>query len=227
MVAAFLMGFLGSVHCLGMCGPLAMLIEGRGQGGVIKKRLLYNGGRIVTYATMGFISGTFGKVIFLSGFQQYFSIAIGVIMIITVTGLGFSKWISLSFFSRGIMSVKNRLSAVLRGKGIFNEFLAGILNGLLPCGLVYMAVVYSLSGSSPLEGLLLMILFGLGTVPTLFMTSTLSQFLKGRANMNIIVPVFISLVGLLLIVRGLGLGIPYLSPDIDMHMMHGEPIICE
>ncbi|MDH5604788.1 MAG: sulfite exporter TauE/SafE family protein [Cyclobacteriaceae bacterium] len=228
MVAAFLMGFLGSAHCLGMCGPIAMLVEGNGQGiGKIKKRLLYNSGRIVTYATLGMISGSFGRVIFLSGFQQYFSMVIGIIMIITVSGYSFSKWVSLSFFSRGIFKIKNSLSAALRGKGIFNELMAGMLNGLLPCGLVYMAVVYSLTGSSPFEGMLLMILFGLGTVPTLFMTSSLASLLKGRVNMNKIVPVFISLLGVLLIIRGLGLGIPYVSPDIDLHRVHDETIICE
>ena len=226
MVAAFIMGFIGSLHCLGMCGPIVLLIEGRGDANPVMKRILYNTGRIVTYMAMGAISGSIGKVVFMSGFQQHFSVILGAIILLMAGGVVFSGE-KLNVFSKGILIVKNRLTVALRGKGVINNFLVGILNGFLPCGLVYMAVVYSLSGNTPLEGVFYMMMFGLGTVPALVMTTIVMRYLKGILRVKAIIPLFIAMVGVLLIVRGMGLGIPYLSPDIDMHEGHGDHVLCE
>jgi len=220
LVSAFLMGMLGSLHCLGMCGPIALVVEGKGARSTVSRRLLYNGGRVITYTVLGSIGGAIGTVVFISGLQQGMSVVIGVVMVVTVSGLGLTKTGSFGALAGIIFKVKNSLGSVLKKRGPWSALVAGILNGFLPCGLVYMAVAVSLTSHSIFQGALYMAVFGAGTVPALFMTSAIMNWVGQRVALRRVVPVFIALVGILLIVRGLGLGIPYLSPSPDMEHHH-------
>lgn len=221
---AFLFGLLGSVHCLGMCGPIAFLLPLEHQKPWKKAAqiILYHFGRILAYSSIGLVFGILGKQISLFGFQQYLSIATGVLMIVFVL-LPQTKFRSFSGFkivTRVISKLQFKLSALLRQKNNSNLLLVGILNGFLPCGFVYLAVFGSLANSqSLLSSVLFMVFFGLGTIP--LMTSVVYAFhLFSKRTQQIIknqFPVLVIVLAGLFILRGLGLDIPYLSPaPMDM-----------
>ncbi len=215
---AALVGLGGSLHCVGMCGPLALALAGGDKGGArfIAGRLLYNGGRIVTYVLLGGLFGLLGGVLQLAGWQQGLSIAAGgVIMLSAVLGLLHRRLPLASVPARGVAAVKRGLGALLRQQSLAGLFLVGLLNGLLPCGFVYLALAGSLTMGRPVEGMAYMALFGAGTVPLMLSTALFGRLLlrpslrlfAGRA-----LPVGTFALGALFVLRGLGLGIPYVSP---------------
>lgn len=163
-ITAFLVGFAGSFHCVAMCGPLALVTDRITQERHWLNRFLYNGGRIVTYSLMGLIAGATGGYLHLDRFQTWFSISIGALMLLSVAGVrlfpGFNRLMSVSVFN-----LKKGLGRLLRIPS--GGFLVGLLNGLLPCGLVYMTLGLALAVTSSLQGAMVMIFFGLGTVPAL------------------------------------------------------------
>lgn len=207
--AAFLIGLLGSLHCVGMCGPIAFALPVRTANPVVKlgKYLLYNFGRIVTYASLGFLIGMVGKGFNMAGLQQVLSIASGLLIICSVA-IVFTPF-KITFFAKYLSVIKEKLSSLFRiyfqKKELSALFIIGILNGLLPCGMVSIAMLGALSTGDVWSGAMFMMFFGLGTIP-LMLTSTLlvhsfssslkSKFLK-------VAPIFTCLVGVLLIVRGL------------------------
>lgn len=211
-------GLVGSLHCIGMCGPIAVALPlGKGNtwsklwGGVI-----YNLGRSATYGVLGLIFGLLGKGIQLAGFQQWVSIFLGVAMVASV----FFPYLFRDHFSQNLSErgftgkIVALLRKVFQNHSRSNLLIIGLLNGLLPCGLVYVAVAAALNTNEILSGFLLMIAFGLGTIPVMLTVSmlghTFSHQLKQRFNQ--IVPVFIVILGILFILRGMSLGIPYISP---------------
>lgn len=216
-ITAFLTGILGSFHCAGMCGPIAFALPSQQLGKVnfYIGRLIYNLGRILTYSFLGFLMGLFGSGLKLAGIQQSLSIAAGLFIL---------GWAAFQFF--GLRIIKFQPLSML-GKGLFSKLMGnssfyslaaiGCLNGLLPCGFVYLALVGSTVTQHPLDAALFMVLFGLGTLPMMFGVSIIGQFLsqKVRSNLNKLSPVFALIIGVLFIVRGLNLGIPYLSPAIN------------
>ncbi len=213
--SAFILGLLGSLHCVGMCGPIALALPGKGLGG----RLLYNAGRISTYASIGFISGLLGMGILLAGAQQYLSVLLGSIMLSLVL-LSLlhrkAKWMQ-RISQKPFLWVQHRLGPLLSNPRWTSLYLIGLLNGLLPCGFVYVALSGALLSHAPLSGALFMAFFGLGTVPAMLAVSMMRQFFGIRAR-NVLrraSPVFLSVLALLLIARGLNLGIPMLSPKVN------------
>lgn len=221
---AFLFGLLGSVHCLGMCGPIAFLLPLEHQKPWKKAAqiLLYHFGRILAYSCIGLVFGILGKQISLFGFQQYLSIATGVLMIVFVL-LPHTKFGSFSGFkivTRVISKLQFKLSALLRQNKNSNLLVIGILNGFLPCGFVYLAVFGSLANSQTLlSSVLFMVFFGLGTIP-IMTTAVYALHLFSKRTQQIIrnqFPVLVIILAGLFILRGLGLEIPYLSPaPMDM-----------
>ncbi|MDT0555920.1 sulfite exporter TauE/SafE family protein [Patiriisocius hiemis] len=216
--SAILFGLLGSLHCVGMCGPIAFLLPLDRKSPI--KRLFqlvsYHAGRLVTYALLGAVVGLAGMSLNLFGFQQQLSIIIGILMIVVV--LVPVKMFNRYNFSRPIYmavgKVKSALGAELKKKDTGTFFTIGFLNGLLPCGLVYMAIFGALSSGGAGHGAMYMALFGMGTVPLMTTAVYMGNFLKAGIRQKVInvIPVFVIIIGMLFILRGMGLGIKFISP---------------
>ncbi len=222
--SAFLMGFLGSFHCIGMCGPIALSLPGQGVG----YKLFYNLGRTITYTVLGFAVGLMGQGAAFAGLQQSLSIAVGVLMLAIVV---FTKYKHFDLPVTGVLNsvyahVKSKLGSLFKSKSVIAPLFIGVLNGLLPCGLVYAALFAALSMGSLQTGGYYMFFFGLGTLPMMLGLGIFSGFITPlfRTRLNKAVPYILAAVAIMLILRGLNLGIPYLSPQIDdsgeMHMNH-------
>lgn len=215
---ALILGLLGSLHCVGMCGPIAFLLP-VDRSNTSRKTLqiaVYHLGRILSYSILGLLFGLLGKSLYLFGWQQQLSIAVGVVMILIV--LIPNRALNSYRISRPIYNVISRLKssmgAALKKKTTDTFFTIGFLNGFLPCGLVYMAVFGAMAAGNAMEGSLYMAVFGLGTLPLMTTAIYFGNFLTHKIKRRITkaVPVIIVLVGCLFILRGMGLGIPYLSP---------------
>lgn len=211
---AFMLGFVGSLHCAGMCGPLAMAVPvvGEGRAAILRSRLIYNLGRITTYAVMGAIVGLLGQAFALAGVQRWISLAAGALILMGV--LVSSRWLSGLSLNRGIVRLKSTFGLLLQRRTFGAVTLLGALNGLLPCGLVYVACTAALASHHWWEGVAYMTLFGLGTVPMMFGLGMVGLKLQSalRFRLQRLVPASLAIVGGLLLLRGLALGIPYVSP---------------
>lgn len=223
-------GILGSMHCIGMCGPIALAIPLHSKEGYSRliNILAYNIGRAFTYATLGAVIGLLGESIAFFGWQQKISIVSGLLILILLIK---NKWsnFSISFLDKFLAKVKASMQIFLSpSTGIGGRFLLGMLNGLLPCGLVYVALTSAIAFTSVTQSSLYMFFFGLGTIPAMFSISffqrPVMKFLKGKGRY--VVNTFVFLMALLLIVRGLGLGIPYLSPKINVSTSHTTVDCC-
>ena len=219
ILTALLFGLLGSFHCIGMCGPIAFLmpVDHKNPSKKFFQILSYHSGRLLTYATLGFILGTLGKRLQLFGLQQQVSIAVGILMIlvIVIPSRLFRTYNLGKPIYKLVGRLKSALGQQLKSKRPETFFTLGVLNGLLPCGLVYMAVFGAIASGSSLQGGLYMLFFGMGTIPLMTTAIYLGNFLKGKARQRIqkVIPIVIVLMGCLFILRGLGLGIPYVSPS--------------
>lgn len=218
LASALILGLLGSFHCIGMCGPIAFVLPVDRQNSA-KKVLqisLYHFGRLLTYSLMGLVFGLVGKSLYLFGVQQQLSIIIGVIMIVAVLipYKTFNKYNFSKPLYRFVSKIKTALGNELKKKSPDTFLTIGFLNGFLPCGLVYMAVFAAIASGSSLQGALYMFLFGIGTIPLMTTAIYFSRFLSGvvRNKIQKVIPVFVVIIGLLFVLRGLGLGIPYISP---------------
>lgn len=230
IIAAVILGLAGSLHCVGMCGPLSMAVPGL-YGSTINKWIgafIYHSGRALTYAGFGLIFGSVGKSLSLAGMQTRISVVAGIIMI--VMGLipifqnAFEK-----FFAKILASLKIH---TLRGKLLKNRqsplsiLLLGSLNGLLPCGLVYVALTGAIGTGNPVKGAVFMFFFGLGTLPALYVLSVGGRYalsIRGFDAGKVISSVTVA-VGLLFILRGADLGIPFISPNKEALTVREVPV---
>jgi sulfite exporter TauE/SafE len=218
-VPAFLLGLLGSVHCVGMCGPIAMALpvhQFDAQGKALRY-VLYHIGKILSYTLLGAVVGSFGAGFLLLGVQQWLSIGIGVLMILFVlfSGNYFGSF-SIGIFSKLNGWIKTKFSAFIQQKTLSSFWFIGLLNGLLPCGLVYAGLAGALATFSVAGAVGFMFFFGLGTVP-LLMLFTIYANAAGFKTMRAFqkaVPVVLIAMGVLLILRGLNMGIPFISPQL-------------
>ncbi len=215
---ALLLGAAGSLHCAGMCGPLAFALPvahdnpySRLAGGS-----LYNFGRVLSYTVLGVLVGFAGQWLLAPAWQQYVSVAMGSVILLYLL---VPKSVRVHRFGAGRMArlmrtLQARLGRLFRTRKLSGLFLIGILNGLLPCGLVYLALSSSLLAGSAWRGGLFMSFFGLGTYPLMLVAVFGASFLNQQVRLRLsrAVPVFLFLMGVLLVLRGLGLGIPFLSP---------------
>lgn len=218
LISAFVLGMMGSFHCAGMCGPIAIALplHGNSVGGKIFGGSLYNLGRTLTYGIMGALFGLLGQGVAMLGFQQKISVIMGSLMIISVLFPALFKnqySMSKSWFSL-VGRLKSAIGQMFSIRSFKSLFFIGMLNGLLPCGLVYMAIAGAIGTGSAALGTLYMILFGLGTIPMLLGISLAGNLVSValRKRINKLIPIMIILVGIFFILRGLSLGIPYLSP---------------
>ncbi len=202
-VTALIMGLAGSLHCVGMCSPLAMAVTSS-RSGVPLNRLVYNAGRILTYSALGMIVASLGFVIPIFKFQNLVSIVLGIVLLLV--GIGTVK-VKIPFLSAFIGSQTTKLKILfakfLQRKSISSVLFLGSLNGLLPCGLVYIALTYCLTLQSPLEGFGFMSLFGVGTLPAMLGLTNLLQQLVKRFNLSLkhVTSGMMILAGILLIAR--------------------------
>lgn len=211
LYTAFFLGLAGSLHCVAMCGPLmlAVPLEHTARRRAIGQTLTYQAGRIGMYALLGLLFGLLGKGVALAGFQQGLSVLAGAILLaaaffaveweraaLTLPGMRpFTRW------------VQTRIGSLMRAYPGGATLGIGMLNGLLPCGLVYAAVAGAISTASGWEGSLFMALFGLGTLPLLLMLVGAGQRFSPlwRRRFRFVQPALLALAGLLILSRGLHL----------------------
>ena len=224
---AFFTGLFGSLHCVAMCGPLVMSLplSERSVWLSFIQRLLYQAGRILTYVIFGFLLGWIGQGFNLIGWQQGISIATGIILLL----------IAFSHFSRKRISAIERLQlklvgplAKIMGKLLvkpYGGFFAGMLNGILPCGMVYLALAGAVNANSIVGGAQFMFFFGLGTTPLMLVAALAGMFFRqwARLRFSKVLPYLTLCMGIWFLLRGAELGIPYLSPRIEI----AGPAFCD
>lgn len=213
---AFILGLFGSLHCAGMCGPLTIALPTAKPsfGSFVSGRLAYNLGRIVTYCCLGLLFGLAGKALWIAGLQRWLSIGVGTLLL---TGLFASRRLILRQPVTVIVEqLKRRMSFLMRRRSQLSLGLLGLLNGLLPCGLVYVAAAGALATGGVLKGAGYMFLFGLGTAPMMLAISLSGSLfpISLRLKLRRAIPVSVFILATLLILRGMSLGIPYVSPDL-------------
>lgn len=215
-----------------MCGPIAFIlpVDKTSKVKTLLGTSLYHLGRLLAYGLIGSLFGLIGKSLYLAGFQQRLSILVGVIMILIV--IIPTKVLNKFRLSRPlygmIAQVKSKLGLYLNKSSGKSLFLIGFFNGFLPCGLVYMAVLGSISTGELINGAIYMIFFGLGTVPLMTGAVYLGNFLKINVRNRIqkAIPIFVVIIGLLFVLRGMGLGIPYVSPRDTQLIISNDPNSC-
>ncbi|MCH8566976.1 MAG: sulfite exporter TauE/SafE family protein [Balneolales bacterium] len=217
-LAGFIFGLAGSMHCAGMCGPIALALPGHPSSSTFwMGRVAYNTGRSITYMLMGGILGLAGLGIYLAGFQSWVSIAGGIIIVLIGLFSLFSgklNWLHIKpvWIPSGL--IKKGLSRFLKQGSVGSMFGVGLINGLLPCGFVYIALAGALVSGSVMQGMIYMLMFGLGTFPMMFALSASGKLMSisFRQRMQKAIPYVAIGLGALFILRGLSLGIPYISP---------------
>ena len=217
ILTPFALGLVGSLHCAGMCGPLALALPHAGNrpAGFFVGRIAYNLGRIVTYCLLGLIFGLLGQTLLLSGIQRWLSIALGVFLLI---GLFASRKLALWRPVTALVErVKSAMGFLLRRRSADALLTLGLLNGLLPCGLVYVACAGATATGDLFNGALYMLAFGAGTVPMMLAISLSGKLVPFSLRLKLLkaVPVAVFLLASLLILRGMELDIPYVSPVLS------------
>ena len=220
-LTAVTIGLMGSLHCVGMCGPIAMAVplNNHGQGYRILGSFNYLLGKAITYSLLGLFSGTFAKMIELTGFQRYMSLFTGVLILLIFMLQKFGNGIfgleRLNY--QWVALLKQQFNKFLKEKNLLSAFLIGLVNGVLPCGLVYIALAGAVGAGGLSQSMFYMFLFGFATMPLMFVLiifkGKLSSSYKGLFQK--ISPAFTIILAALLIIRGLNLGIPYFSPKVN------------
>ncbi len=191
-LGAFIGGFLGSAHCVGMCGGIAALVGAPRCTPklAVRRQLVYSSGRVFTYAFLGVIAGSASAWLsHVSGgllqWQRGFSIAAGVVMVLI--GVSTFGWFRLKLTLPAAVSqpVVITLREFLGTPDYRAAFLAGVLNGFLPCGLVYAFLAFALTTGHPIQGAVLMIAFGLGTIPAMTVVGCGSTFISHHARAKV------------------------------------------
>lgn len=229
LYTALLFGLLSSFHCIGMCGPIALMLplDRNNQAKKVTQIITYHLGRLIAYALIGFVFGMLGKGFLLAGLQQKTSILLGIAIILVVVipekvlaNFNFSKPIF-----KMISVVKSALGTQFKNKSYQSLFTIGLLNGFLPCGMVYVALFGAVAMQSPTLGVLYMIMFGLGTIPLMSSLVYLKNFMtiSLRNKIQKAIPYVAVFIGTLFILRGLGLDIPYISPSNTSLFVQQQP----
>jgi len=216
----FVVGILGSIHCIGMCGPIALALPSGfpSRSQLLLSRLLYNAGRVLTYSALGAVSGLLGKTIAMAGFQRSLSIAGGVVILLMVllpTKIA-ARLLPMQAVGKFTDKFRATWGKLFQKRGMSSFIAIGVLNGFLPCGFLYVGLAAAATTGGILTGSVYMILFGLGTVPSILATSLFGGLLTMRVRKHFLrlLPVGSLILASLLILRGLSLGIPYISPDM-------------
>jgi sulfite exporter TauE/SafE len=219
LYSALIFGLISSLHCIGMCGPIALMLP-VDRNNPTKRALqivTYHIGRLTAYGSLGLLFGLLGKGFFMAGMQQQLSIIAGVLMIVVIVIP--EKIFAHYNFSRPvykiISAIKTSLGNQFKNRSYKSFFTIGLLNGYLPCGIVYVALFGAIAMENEWLGVIYMLLFGLGTIPLMTGMVYISKFLTLplRNKLQKVIPIVTIFIGFLFIIRGLGLNIPYLSPS--------------
>ncbi len=229
LYTAFMLGLLSSFHCIGMCGPIAMMLP-VDRNNAAKRTIqvmLYHFGRLLAYGMLGLFFGLLGKGLFLAGWQQQISIGVGVLMIVftvvterQLARYNFSK--PIYFF---LAKVKTHLGNQFKRKTFDALFTIGLLNGFLPCGMVYVALFGAVAMQEEWLGVGYMLVYGLGTIPMMsavvLVTNCITLPVRNRVQK--LIPLLVVIIGCLFILRGMDMDIPYISPKTTSLMVRANP----
>ena len=225
-IAALMTGLVGSLHCIGMCGPIAVALP-LGNKSWFQKvfgSITYNIGRVATYALLGVIFGLLGQGIEMAGLQQWSSIGLGIILILSVLfPVLFKGQVKIDRFFFGFAGkLIGKFRKLFSISSYPSLLVIGLLNGLLPCGLVYVAIAGAINTNDIISGAIYMSIFGLGTIPIMASIPIVGNLIgiNIRKRFKGVVSAFIIILGIIFILRGLSLGIPYISPPKKMLQPH-------
>jgi sulfite exporter TauE/SafE len=231
VISALVLGLGGSLHCLGMCGPLVLAMP----FGVFARReqllaiIFYNIGRALAYGTLGALVFWVGSGMNWLGISQYISVVLGIVILVHILWPVWLRKIRIPYLANLRQWQSKMLGKTMTKSGFMYLGVAGFLNGLLPCGLVYIALSTALVTNTELPAYHFMLLFGLGTVPAMATLALVSQKIPiaMRLKLRRITPMIGAVVAVLLVVRGLGLGIPMLSPSVEQNHAKTEVNCCK
>ena len=229
LFTAIILGLVSSFHCIGMCGPIAMMLPVDHQNPMKKafQISLYHVGRLLAYGTLGLLFGFLGKGLFLAGMQQQLSIIVGLMMIVFILTPEklFAKYNFSKPIYKIISQVKSSLGKQFKSKTPDAFLTIGLLNGFLPCGMVYAALFGAIAMQNEWLGVSYMLLYGFGTIPLMTIAVYASQWVSMpfRQKIQKTIPVLVILMGTLFIFRGLGLDIPFISPSNMNLMVTAQP----
>lgn len=211
-----------------MCGPIAFSIGLNPENKLdfTLRNFSYQFGRVTTYSILGAILGIIGYSVSFAGLQNPLSIGVGILMILIALlpkNLGADN-LGMKPFARIMYQIKSGLGKFLRRKNYSSLYITGLLNGLLPCGAVYAALTGSMAMGGIWEGALFMTFFGLGTIPLMFASVLAGNIISLQTRQKILklLPYLMVLLGILFILRGLNLNIPYVSPALESLEINGE-----
>lgn len=211
---AISMGLISSFHCVGMCGPIALAlpVHKGTRTQQIAGVLAYNAGRTLTYATFGIVIGTLGASLAWLGVLRYASMGIGVAMLLYVLWpSGLERRLHMPLFWQKIVSLlRQKMGLRLKRTDLFGMLTLGTLNGAVPCGMVYMALMSSVATGSAWSGGAFMALFGLGTMPAMLALGIArQQFTPAlRTRIRKLTPVLVAIAGIWLVARGIATSYP-------------------
>lgn len=225
ITAATIMGVLGSFHCVGMCGPLALALPLSNNNLWAKfcGVFLYNAGRVVTYTLFGLLFGAIGKTAAVFGLQQWVSVILGITIIVFVVLP--KRFITPVNTNNSVLKLlqqfRNALGRLFAKKGYHTLFTIGLLNGLLPCGMVYMATAAAIATGNTANAMLFMCCFGAGTLPVMWSLAFFGNYIGVglRQKIRRVYPYMVLVMAGMLVLRGLGLDIPYVSPQAGTGIM--------
>lgn len=226
ILTALIMGFAGSLHCFGMCSPLVMAATTL-KPSIILSKLVYNAGRIFSYAILGMIVASVGLVFPNKNYQNLFSILLGITLV--SIALGGIKNYNIPFLTIALQSISVKLKTLfghfINQKNYGSLLFLGCLNGLLPCGLTYIALSYCITLKGPFDGFNFMLLFGAGTLPVMLGFTSIIQFIVKRFHFNTssITTSILILSGIALIARVFIIHLPQ-APSFKEGMM--DIVLC-
>jgi sulfite exporter TauE/SafE len=225
---ALSMGLMSSFHCIGMCGPIALAlpIQKGNRWQQFSALVIYNSGRAVTYGLLGLLIGSIGSSIAWIGYFRYLSVFAGLLM------LGYVFWPAFLdryfnapvFWQKAVHAVRTQMGEMLRSRKMHGWLMLGVLNGLLPCGMVYLALISSVATGSWAGSGIYMLLFGIGTWPMMMAVGFFKQWLTPslRSGMRRITPVVLAAAGIWLVARGIMIQYPTGQPTDQITVCHGK-----
>jgi len=223
IISAIGLGFATGFHCIGMCGPIAlsMGLTKSKRTNFYLQNVTYQVGRIVTYSVLGAILGIIGEGFEMAGFQRILTIIAGILLIVmAIFSFGKTEFSSkIPLINKLLLKLKINLGNILQKADYRSRFTTGLLNGFLPCGMVYMALTASMASGGVWQGAVFMGLFGVGTFPFMFAVVLFGNIMNHAFRIKVLkaIPIFMVIMGCLFVIRGMEMGIPYISPN-SKHM---------
>ncbi len=222
---AFLFGLAGSLHCVAMCGPITFALSAHHRHQSFFRymlgKLVYNLGRVITYSVFGLMIGLFDMIFDIHAYQEIVSLILGsiILVVLFMPPKIRARSLTLPGISAGYNMLRRIIGEMLRGQLLRMQFALGLLNGFLPCGFVYVALAFAVMAGSLISSVMTMVMFGLGTIPIMVVTSVLVRYTSyhqwiAGVSVRRFLPIAAFCVALLFVLRGLSLDIPYISPKL-------------